>query len=73
MKRTRVEFEHDGEKVLASGLVWDSLFVDDLYLTLKDEDDNTVYVPNKEYEFLKETAEEMIVDKAMEQSQEVRF
>jgi len=73
MKRTRVEFEHDGKKVLASGLVWDSLFVDDLYLTLKDEDDNTVYVPNKEYEFLKETAEEMIVDKAMEQSQEVRF
>lgn len=63
MKTVKVFFDFNGNTVTAKGKVWDSLFIDKMYLTVEDENYNEVTLNKHEYALIKEMAEEMILDK----------
>lgn len=63
MKKVTVSFDYNGNTVTAKGKVWDSLFVDDMKIKIRDENDEMVFVTTKEFNTVRELAEENIVDK----------
>ena len=63
MKKVRVTFDYDGYIIAASGVVWDSLYVDELYYDIKDHNDDTVFLDKETNKDIRELAEELILEK----------
>jgi hypothetical protein len=63
MKTVKVSFDFDGNTVTASGKVWDSLFVDDMYVKVEDDNYDKVTLSRSDFHLIKEMAEEIILDK----------
>lgn len=71
MKSVKVSFDFDGNLVTAGGNVWDSLFVDSMFITVEDTDYNTVTLNKDDFSTVREMAEELILDKYY--NEEVEF
>ena len=63
MKKVRVTFDYDGYIIVASGVVWDSQFVDNLYYDIKDHNDDIVFLDKETSQDITELAEELILEK----------
>lgn len=63
MKPVKVSFDFDGNLVTAGGTVWDSLFVDDMFIRVEDSEYNRVTLNKNDFNTVKEMAEEFILDK----------
>ena len=63
MKRVRITFDYDDYMVMASGTVWDSLYVNNLDYNIKDEHGESVSLTREEYNVIRELAEELIIEK----------
>jgi hypothetical protein len=63
MKKVRVTFDYDGYIIVSSGVVWDSLYVDELYYDIKDHNDDTVFLDKETNKDIRELAEELILEK----------
>lgn len=63
MKKVRVTFDYDGYIIVASGVVWDSQYVDNLYYDIKDHNDDTVFLDKETSQDITELAEELILEK----------
>lgn len=62
MKKVRIAFEYEGYEITAKGTVWDSLYVNNLDYTIKDESGEDVSLSRKDYDNIRELAEELILD-----------
>lgn len=71
MKTVKVTFDFDGNVVTAGGNVWDSLFIDDMFINVEDNDYNTVKLAKGDFDTVREMAEEFILDKYY--NEEVEF
>ena len=63
MKKVRVTFDYDGYIIVASGVVWDSQYVDELYYDIKDHNDDIVFLDKETSQDITELAEELILEK----------
>jgi hypothetical protein len=63
MKKVRVTFDYDGYIIVASGSVWDSQYVDNLYYDIKDHNDDIVFLDKETSQDITELAEELILEK----------
>jgi len=63
MKKVRVTFDYDGYIIVASGVVWDSQYVDNLYYDIKDHNDDIVFLDKETSQDITELAEELILEK----------
>lgn len=62
MTPMKVFFDHHGATVTATGVIWDSGFVDNIEIIVEDEDYNEIPVSKKKMETLRELAEEIMID-----------
>lgn len=63
MKPIKVTFNFNGNQVTAGGKVWDSLFIDRMFITVEDDEYNEVILNKHDFTLVKEMAEEYILDK----------
>lgn len=63
MRKVRITFDYDGYIIVASGVVWESLYVDELYYDIKDHNNDTVFLDKETNKDIRELAEELILEK----------
>lgn len=63
MTPMKVFFDYHGATVTASGIIWDSGFIDEMEIIMEDEDYNEMPISKKKMQTLRELAEEIMLDK----------
>lgn len=71
MKNMKVSFDFNDYTITAGGRVWDSLFVDDMYIVVEDSNYDSVRLNKTDFNIVREMAEEFILDKYS--NEEVKF
>jgi hypothetical protein len=63
MTPMKVFFDYMGTTVTATGVIWDSGFVDDMEIIVEDENYNEIPISGNRLQTIRELAEEIMLDK----------